>query len=76
MLRFKLVVSCFLLVGHLGCDAQDQSTPVADESVPGDSAVETNPPETSPNLGSGMLRHAVFFSFKESSSEEDIQGVQ
>ncbi|WP_372894612.1 Dabb family protein [Stieleria sp.] len=32
-------------------------------------------PENPDNVNSGMLRHAVFFSFKESSSEEDIQGV-
>ena len=32
-------------------------------------------PENPDNVDSGMLRHAVFFSFKDTSSEEDIQGV-
>ncbi len=32
-------------------------------------------PENPANVNSGMLRHAVFFSFKESSSEEDVQSV-
>lgn len=40
-----------------------------------ESADKTVHPENPDNINSGMLRHAVFFSFKESSSEADIQGV-
>ncbi|MCO8122781.1 Dabb family protein [Stieleria sp. TO1_6] len=75
MLRFQLAVGCALLIAQLGCGAQEtaeDSPSAADQTT---AAAETKPDQASPNQGSGMLRHAVFFSFKKSSSESDIQGV-
>lgn len=48
--------------------------PVADSSL-SRPASPVEHPENPNNIDSGMLRHAVFFSFNESSSQEDIQGV-
>lgn len=56
-------------------DAAEATTEETAEATTEDAAAKTVHPENPNNLNSGMLRHAVFFSFKESSSEADIQGV-
>lgn len=83
MIRIKIAVGICLLIASLGCDAQDSSP--TDPPEPSAPATETEPPtvatvkvehpQNPKNVGKGMLRHAVFFSFKESSSEKDIEGV-
>ncbi len=68
-----------LVILPQGCSSQDQSsnqaapekaTPeaVADNTT---SKARSNPVKTD----TGLLRHAVFFSFKETSSEDDVQTV-
>lgn len=90
MFRFQLAVGCCLLLIGIGCDSPDEPSQTVTESVEttaqqsaeageesAEAVTETKPghPENSNNVDGGMLRHAVFFSFKESSTEEDIQGV-
>ncbi|QEF96810.1 Stress responsive A/B Barrel Domain protein [Stieleria maiorica] len=88
MFRLKLAVGGVLLIAACGCggpvDPESAgpepvaaaAAPTADsEAAAPDSTGQTVHPENPSNLNSGMLRHAVFFSFKDSSSEEDIQGV-
>jgi hypothetical protein len=83
MLRSQFATGCFLLIAVLGCDLQDRSGNDAAEAAPNGTLASTHAevtPEKSSHpetldQGTGMLRHAVFFSFKESSSDEDVQGV-
>lgn len=71
MLRVKLVLGCFLLISNLGCDAHED----APDAGAGDRVAEAESTDNSKQDGTGMLRHAVFFTFKESSSDADVQGV-
>lgn len=58
----------------VGCGKDSTSTNAISESLTEDPNVaETAPPEV--DRTGQLLRHAVFFSFKEESSEEDVQGV-
>lgn len=88
MIRFKLAVSLCLLIAPLGCGAQDTSQapsateandqaaqPVTDQTSENASSSTRTHPENPDNVDKGMLRHAVFFSFKDSSSKEDVQSV-
>jgi hypothetical protein len=69
MLRHDFFVLIGFLCSVVGtCQGQETARPSGAPAA-------TASPQISPNVGSGMLRHAVFFSFKESSSEADIQGV-
>lgn len=59
MLRYLILANAVLLLAGSGCNAQDAATTSASHA----------------QEKTGMLRHAVFFKFKESSSKEDIQKV-
>ena len=63
----------------IGCNSAepDVAESSSTESVTDSSSSESDPPEaTFPPAPTGkVLRHAVFFSFKEESSEADVQGV-
>lgn len=72
MSRTLLIAGPLLLMFGLGCQAQKPAaeSATAETAAAGESETASDNPEKS-----GMLRHAVFFKFKESSSDEDIQGV-
>ena len=91
MFRKPLALLVILSIVTLGCQekqnssdsaetapvaADDSTTEDANEDA-ADENVAAKPvhPENPDNVNSGVLRHAVFFSFKESSSDQDIQGV-
>lgn len=74
---------CVLLVaGIIGCGSKEsnvaETTETTVDAGGSDSVTETDPvddDQPSPADEGKVLRHAVFFSFKEESSEEDIQEV-
>ncbi len=76
------ICGCLFVAVSVGCGRSDPPTRTAVPSITDQqqTALEENtvaPSETSDASGheGQVLRHAVFFAFKESSTEEDIQGV-
>ncbi len=82
-LRFLLAASC--LICCVSCGGGDTTEPADDPASPGEETPATEPKngentdvtatENKPPTPNSVLRHTVFFSFKEESSKEDIQGV-
>lgn len=76
------LICCGLLVGLCaGCSKPQTSTPstASNTTEPTSTSSEPSTDVAEPTFAAApegkLLRHAVFFSFKEESTEEDIQGV-
>jgi hypothetical protein len=75
--RTALAAATVALFAVAGCEKKDDSV----SSAPNPSAVSPDTASPTPNEEQNvdrtgqLLRHAVFFSFKEESTPEDIQGV-
>jgi hypothetical protein len=80
----RLLTCCMVAVMAIGCESGDP-TPVLTTAGPADTAAapaveddenqETSVDANASDNSDKVLRHAVFFSFKESSTGEDVQGV-
>ncbi|MCA9122568.1 MAG: Dabb family protein [Planctomycetales bacterium] len=84
MHRSNFLVMCAVGAAlYSGCSKPPMSTSQATSTsntteattVSDDSATITDEPEFAPAPEGKVLRHAVFFSFKEDSSEEDVQRI-
>ena len=69
-----LLTVCVSCSNDSGTDPQNTPPQVADPNET-DATEESDPPEMDIDRTGQVLRHAVFFSFKEESTEEDIAGV-
>ena len=72
---FTLLVASLVL--SLGCDSKKTETPVTANSDSGSETKTGSDDQKSATSAdpNAVLRHAVFFSFKEDVSDEDVQGV-
>ena len=82
MRQLQWMLLCGLTIGIAASCSNPQAGPTSEpeqvtnsESKPVDTAPEKEEPKFGPAPEGKVLRHAVFFSFKEESSEEDIQGI-
>lgn len=66
--RFIGFVMLSAALGNMGCTPSAAPTPSADDTTTAESKDDVD-------RSNQVLRHAVFFSFQESSSDEEIQGV-
>ena len=69
--RSMCIFAAVITFGMCGCNSSD-STELAESEAANVESGETSSSQGDP---SKVLRHAVFFKFKETSSEADIQGV-
>jgi hypothetical protein len=80
----RLLTCCMVALMAIGCESE-APTPVLTTAGPADTAdapaveddenQETSVDANASDNSDKVLRHAVFFSFKESSTAEDVQGV-
>lgn len=66
------LAACFLSSFGTGVLLAQDTAQTTSNEPPKDAPLENDPPSTAKT---GLLRHAVFFSFKDSSTEQEIQGV-
>lgn len=67
-----MLTVCVSCTNDSGKDQSNTSPQVVDED---DGPEESDPPDMEIDRTGQVLRHAVFFSFKEESTEEDVAGV-
>ena len=71
--RISIVLVCVMMLTACGCGTSPTDT--NGQSATSDDTTSDDGNGTSGGGAGQVLRHAVFFKFKESSSAEDIQGV-
>ncbi len=69
------LVALSVCLPSFGCGNPSDTVTKDSEPTSEETAVVKTANESEPQTGGRVLRHAVFFGFKESASEEDIQGV-
>ncbi|WP_235908474.1 Dabb family protein [Roseiconus nitratireducens] len=71
--RIALIAGFFCLAAGPGCFAQNDDASQSENAVTGDPTETAG--DSAESQKKGLLRHAVFFSFKDSASEADVQEV-